>query len=102
MIDLRVYAETVLDAVFCDAPDDHREAASKDFCASIVSVLTVLADEAAVAMRERAATHATCAFDDRSRARPDNIDWNDGHLDGTRDAAKAIRAIDPASLRSAV
>lgn len=44
-------------------------------------------------MKQLAATHAICAFDDRSRSQPSNIDWNDGHREGTRDAARAIHNI---------
>jgi hypothetical protein len=40
-----------------------------------------------------AAMHARCQFDDRSRMRSENIDWNDAYDQATRDVEKRILAL---------
>ncbi|PTR06425.1 MULTISPECIES: hypothetical protein [unclassified Novosphingobium] len=97
---LRAHAEAVLRAAFPNMNPAIIAVAAKQ--PAILTALAALHDEAVRAALEAAAVHAICAFDDRSRSRPDNIDWNDGHRDGTRDAAAKVRAIDPASLREGV
>ena len=53
-------------------------------------------ERGARAMLAAAAIHARCAFDDRPRR--EGIDYQDGWDDGTKGAANAVLAIDPATV----
>lgn len=73
-------------------PDDIMRAAWAVHMSFLGKGVIQTVDAIALALMEergRAATVAYCHSDDRPRR--DNMDWNDGYVDGCRGAAAAIR-----------